>query len=317
MAYSLKITMLLFLLAFSLFNCTSDKESRVENHLGISEPIENLDCCDNFGTDLLELAPGKEVVILVHGCKASSDHFSTLRDVFKLRGQQAICFSYDYRESIEDCSRELLRSINSLNQHLNPSQITVLGHSQGGLVARRALISNREDSYRIEDADLEIKLVTISSPFNGIIASSHCGLNNLHILSGGITLLICQAAAGSTWSEINPYSDFINQPGILSDNVYEHIKINTDEQDTCRRVDDNGICLESDYVFSLEEQYSEAVDQDTRVINVEIKAGHAQVIGKPGAPPLDLMHVLEKYRVLNERTVLGYLEEQAMLNDFY
>ncbi|MDA3851809.1 MAG: hypothetical protein PF447_11115, partial [Spirochaetaceae bacterium] len=160
-------------------------------------------------------------IILVHGCKASSGNFKTLKEVFESRGQQAICFSYDYRNSIEDCSRELLMAINSLNDSINPPAITIIGHSQGGLVARRALISNRQDGYVLNDNNQKIRLVTISSPFNGIKASSHCGSTTLHILSGGITLLICQAIAGSTWSEINPSSSFINDPGTMADKVYQ------------------------------------------------------------------------------------------------
>jgi len=298
-------------------NCVSTNYTVVENDRGILGTVENLDCCDDFKQATMWLDPYKEVVILVHGCKSSTGHFSTLKDVFESRGQQAICFSYNYRDSIEDCSAQLLTAINSIIDLVNPPLITVVGHSQGGLVARRALISNRLDSLALEDTITTIRLVTISTPFNGIAASSHCGMPIFHVLSSGITVLICQAVAGSTWSEINPSSDFIIDPGKMSDKVFQHLKINTDEKGTCRNFDINGRCIEDDYVFGLNEQYTNAVDADKRVVNIELAAGHAQVVGKPGQPPFELIHQLEKSKVLREQTFLSSLDDAALLAQLY
>ncbi len=139
----------------------------------------------------------------------------------------------------------------------------------------------------------------------------------LHIATAGATVLICQAVAGSTWSEINPSSDFIKSPGQLSELVVAHLKINTDERNTCREVDSEGNCLEDDFVFALDEQYAEAVDRDSRVINIELKAGHAQVVGKPGHPPFTLIDTLEENGVLREQTSLSYAEDVALLNRLY
>lgn len=288
----------LLVLSCLFLSCSTTNQTTLQTNLGNSASIQNMDCCDDFRQQVMQLEREKEIVILVHGCLSSSGQFETLKTIFESRGQQAICFSYDYRESIEKCSGQLLKAINFVNEILNPSQITVLGHSQGGLVARRALIQGRTDGLHLDQSLQKIRLVTVSSPFNGIKASAHCGSLALHLVSVGTTMLICQAIAGSTWGEINPESDFIRSPGIISEKVYSHLKINTDETDSCRTLDAQGNCVEDDFVFGLDEQYTQAVDQDARVVNRDIKAGHAQVIGKAGAPPLALIGVLEEHKVL-------------------
>lgn len=310
-----------FIILSSLFllfiSCSSSNHSLLERNQATSLKVPDLDCCDNFKQQTMILNPKQEVVILVHGCKASSGRFSTLKKVFDSRGQQAICFSYDYRNSIEDCAMQLVTAINTLTNYIDPSKITIVAHSQGGLVARRAISVHNKRTFYLENSVPRIRLVTISSPFNGIKASSHCGSTALHIATGGITVLICKAIAGSTWSEINPSSDFINNPGNLSDKVYNHLKINTDEEGTCRSSDSQGNCLESDYIFGLDEQYREDIDKDERVVNIELKAGHAQVIGTPGRPPMDLIAVLEEYDVLNRNPYLSNNENIALLNRLY
>ncbi len=311
------ITVIAVIASFSCIGCASVKQAVVENDRGDSLATDCLDGCDDFMQQTLWLETGKEVFILVHGCKASSGSFLILKDVFKSRGQQAICFSYNYRDSIEECADQLVAAIDSVNSLIRPPRITVVAHSQGGLVARRALIDRRPDNRVLIGAAPKIRLVTISSPFNGIKASSHCGITALHVVSGGATVLICQAIAGSTWSEINPSSEFINNPGKLSDLVVEHLKINTDERDICRSVDSEGNCRESDFVFALDEQYAERVDGDGRVHNVELKAGHAQVVGRPGKPPFTLIETLEKNDVLQMQTRLTYAEDVALLERLY
>lgn len=312
------IAVIAIIASFTCIGCASvRRQAVVENDRGDTVATDCLDCCDDFKQQTLWLETGKEVVILVHGCKASSGSFLILKEVFESRGQQAICFSYNYRDSIEECADQLVAAIDSINNLIRPPRITVVAHSQGGLVARRALIDQRSDNRVLIGSAPKIRLVTVSSPFNGIKASSHCGITALHVVSGGATVLICQAIAGSTWSEINPSSDLINNPGKLSNLVVEHLKINTDERDTCRSVDGNGDCEESDFVFGLDEQYAERVDGDGRVNNIELKAGHAQVVGKPGKPPFTLIETLEKNDVLQKQTYLSYAEDIALLERLY
>jgi hypothetical protein len=307
------------LLLFTAVGCVSAKTGRTILETGREQSViaENLDCCDDFQQQITRLECEKEVIILVHGCNASSGYFLTLKQVFAARGQQAICFSYDFRDSIEKCSARLVRAINLIDGFLNPAAIIIVAHSQGGLVARRAIIADRTDGLALNINSRKIRIVTISSPFNGIKASSHCGITALHIATAGVTVAICQLIAGSTWSEIYPGSGFISHPGTLADAVTDHIKINTDEADTCRRVNEDGSCRESDYVFALDEQYAPPVDDDSRVLNIELRAGHAQIVGKPGRPPFELIEVLEEQGILRMRTTLTRAEETALFLALY
>jgi hypothetical protein len=176
-------------------------------------------------------------------------------------------------------------------------EVVVLGHSQGGLISHIAL-SNIEQSGRAPEA--RYRLVTVSSPFSGIEAASHCGLTWLHILSLGITTGICQAIAGSKWTEIHPRSDLWTDPNPLHDSVEEHLAIVTDEENTCRRRDEDGDCEEDDFVFSTDEQVNERLLRGARVSQRTIAAGHVEIVGENGVRPEKLIRVLQEADVLNE-----------------
>jgi len=283
---------------------------------GVSGPLPHLDKCDDFTCQMLEFEAEREVVLLVHGCKASSSRFGTLQQVFASRQQQALCFNYDYRDFLEHSAGTLVRAIQELVTVLKPTKLTIIGHSQGGLVARRALIRERTGGP-LPDVSCELQLVTISTPFNGISQSAHCGSKTLHILSGGLTVLICQGIAGAIWSEVHPRAVFINKPGTLLNSVSGHLKIVTDERNTCRHYGPAGNCVKSDYIFSLEEQYHPVIDRDARVTNVELQIGHALVVGTTGNPPFTLLDILEKKQILHPDTTTDETARHNLLASLY
>lgn len=264
-----------------------------------------VDGCDDFRERDLHIDPSRPLHVLVHGCHASSSQLRTLATVFRAQGKQALCFNYDDRDSLEDSADRLAETLAALRERVPGQRIAVVAHSQGGLVARRALIGGRD--ARVPEAPLE--LITISSPFAGIEASRTCGAIALHVISLGITAAVCHGIAGDKWTEISPNSDFVRRPGTLDRRVGRHLKIVTDERGICRRRDAAGRCVEDDFVFSLEEQAHPRVDADRRTQTILIREGHARVIGGRDAPPLELIDVLERHGVLDststrERRVL-------------
>ena len=261
--------------------------------------IPAVDDCDDFGTSPLELDPNRPLTVLVHGCTASSGQYRPLASVFETHGHQTSCFSYDDRDRIDTSSGQLIESLDALSSMLDGQPITVIGHSQGGLVARRALVGNRQDGRR-PPARGRYRLVTVSSPLNGIRASEHCGMESLHVLAFGLTYGICMAITGDSWEDIHPRSELVRRPGVLASNVVEYVRVVTDERDTCRRYGADGRCRQDDYVFSLEEQRNPHVDSDPRVTNVQIRAGHANVIGRPGVPPTELIRVFREHQILSD-----------------
>jgi pimeloyl-ACP methyl ester carboxylesterase len=265
--------------------------------------------CRYSGAARVVLDPGRPLVLLVHGCNDSGGRFRALARVFRDQDRQAICFNYDDRRSLEVTSSQLIRALDMLATRLDEVEITVIGHSQGGLVARRALIRERED--RLQGAAVgRIDLVTVSSPFGGIRAASHCGLLPLHIASLGITAGVCQLAAGATWTEIHPRARFIQEPGTLLPGVARHLKVITDERGACLARVPDGPCAESDEVFSMAEQRNPVIDRDPRAREVVVRAGHVAIVGDTERPPLKLVRVLQQHRILDAP---GAREERAFL----
>lgn len=230
------------------------------------------------------------------GCHSSPEQLVPLARELEAQGQQTLCFSYDDRQTLERSARRLVTALETLKPHLVSRYITVLGHSQGGLIARRALVRDRPRALR-DDGTFRYELVTVSSPFHGIESAAPCGSILLHVVTLGATVGVCHLVAGGKWAQIYPRSSFMRHPGALIPSVERHLKIVTDERDSCRARDGAGRCLHSDYVFSLGEQYTRVVDDDVRAHSTEIKAGHAEIVGETGGPPLKLMQLLEAGQV--------------------
>lgn len=276
--------------------------------------VPGLGPCTDNPDRALHLDSTRPVVVLVHGCRTSAGRFRTLAQVFAFHGQQTACFSYDDRDSLTASATQLAVALDELAGHLQNRKLTVIGHSQGGLIARNALTIERN---RPLAASLDLRLVTISSPYAGIAAAGHCASPLARVISLGLTVPICKLISGDKWYEITYASDFIRQPGTLIRQVDDFVKIATDERDSCRRYDNADRCIEDDYVFSIEEQYYPPVDDSPRVFPVEVKAGHAEIVGGNGAIPEKLITILQEQRILRATPVAQAAALQAWLLSLY
>ena len=101
--------------------------------------IASLSNCTHAEDEELHLNSQEPVAVIVHGCYASAGRFRALADVFAFHGQQSVCFSYDDRQGLDEVASELIVAIERLSEVLQRPAISVIGHSQGGLIARRAL----------------------------------------------------------------------------------------------------------------------------------------------------------------------------------
>jgi hypothetical protein len=312
-----------FILSACSSNPRDQTHSPLSNAYRLPDPdltidIPSLSNCTQSDDSILHLNSREPVTVIVHGCFSSAGRFRSLADVFAFHGQQAICFNYNDRDKLSNSSTEFINAIEKLSGHLHQPKITVIGHSQGGLVARRALIGDRPD--RLEADDTQIRLITISTPFGGIKSASHCGSKPMAWFSLGITKLICQLVTGSKYREIPPNSEFINAPGDLIPTVNEHLKIATDELETCRRYNERGNCVEDDFVFSLDEQMQPAIDDDTNLSSIVVKSGHVEIVGNGETEPTKLIDILQQQGVLSltlpERAEeLSHLMKQLYLDE--
>jgi hypothetical protein len=317
-----RIVILISVLA--IFSCTI--KNRVhENPLQIDTSrlpkadlqliIPGLRPCTNSVDNTVHLSSSHPVTILTHGCLDSTARFRSLADVFAFHGQQAVCFTYNDRDSLMKSSEELMSAVRELSQYIKVKDITVIGHSMGGLISRKALIAERKTMF--DDHDVNLSLVSISTPFAGISDARLCGSPTAMIVSLGVIIPLCKFISGDKWYEITSASDFIRKPGRLIDNVNRHIKIVTDERGTCRTFDSDGSCIEDDYVFSIGEQYYEPVARETVVTKIEIQAGHVEIVGDANTAPVKLIRVLQEKGIMNSTEAWREKELKALLVKLY
>jgi len=253
--------------------------------------IPNLGSCTDSSDHTLRLNSSSPVTVLVHGCNGSAGRFRSLAQLYAFYGQQAVCFSYNDRDSLVDSSKLLITAINKLASLTSNKNISVIGHSMGGLVARKAMEVHSGKSL---EKNVKITLATVSAPLAGIDAAKACGSKTLHWLSLGFIPLSCWGVTGDNWYEITSASDFIRRPGPLLPSVQRYLKVVTNEKNTCRRKDKDGRCVKSDYVFDLAEQYQPVIDSYSQVTNVQVDAGHVEIVGYKHMAPRKLLAILQQ-----------------------
>ena len=253
-------------------------------------------CTDNPDRSL-RLDSSQPVNVLVHGCFGSAGQFRGLAQVLAFNGQQSACFTYDDRAELTRSATDLRRAVDLLAAQTRAPQITVIGHSQGALVARKSL-TELALTPPPPAGQTDLRLVTISGPFAGIAAAQTCGKTWLYPLTLGLLPASCYLATGAKWADITDSSRFIREPGALVPQVSRYLKIDTDERGSCRREKD-GRCLQADDVFSLAEQRSSLVETDARTHRVEERAGHVEIVGDKHVSPIKLITILQNQGVLH------------------
>lgn len=315
---------LIFILLMLMAGCTSTQkqgldEQTIDRSLlpppDLTLSIPGLGTCTDDDKGRVQINSASPLTVLVHGCNGSAGRFRSLAQVYAFHGQQTLCFSYDDRDKLVDSAAKLADSIGQLSHLTKHANITILGHSMGGLISRKAfeIDFNQVD----KQAGTSLDLITVSAPFAGIEAANTCGIEPLHWLSLGVVPTICWIITGDNWFEITASSNFIQQPGGLLPIVERHLKVSTDETGACRRINSDGQCIESDDIFNLSEQYQPLVDNHPNVVDVQVDAGHVEIVGYKSVPPKKLISVLQQYGYISQtpRESIGRLEQ--LLADLY
>ena len=281
----------------------------------IATVIPGMGPCTDDPDRTLHLSASEPVTVLVHGCFGSTGQFRALAQVMAFHGQQTACFTYDDRAALDIPASDLAASVDKLSRLLKTSSadpVTLVGHSQGALIARRALTTRQPHA----ESSSTLRLLTISGPFSGIAAANACGSPTVRALTLGLIAPMCRLGTGDKWADITYNSEFIRNPGTLSGRVSRHLKIDTDETGTCRRKVDEA-CVESDLIFTLDEQRNPAVDRDPAAEVVEVKAGHVEIVGDTRVAPMKLIALLQDKGIIRQTEQHRTGAFRRLLEDVY
>ena len=96
-----------------------------------------------------------------------------------------------------------------------------------------------------------------------------------------------------------------------------HLKVVTDERGACRRRSDTGRCIESDTIFSLAEQRHPPVIRAALTTDVEVVAGHVEIVGESGVTPHKLIEVFQREGIVRATPPERQSAFQALLAQLY
>lgn len=243
--------------------------------------------------DKLPLESSKPVIILVHGINAGPEFFDVLGPALARRGFQVVRFRYDHGADLERSADRFVTAVRTLRNLCSPPSITVIAHSMGGLVARRAMTTGRAQTLAEPAGGLPIRLVTVASPFGGFRVANLARLRLLRILAAPFGGSESHACLGSR-------ATFIRQPGSLGANV-SHVKAETEEEGKTR-LDRQGR-RRPDTVARRENQRNSLVDSDARARVVQINAGHVGAIENHREVPRVLWDALADAGMLARATI--------------
>ena len=193
-----KIAQTVVLLGFlSLTACSSMKlnpddlrpiDSRYLPDPDLNLSLDGLGPCSDKADRSFQLKQGEPITVLVHGCTSSAGRYRSLAQVFAFKGQQTICYDYNDRASLDKVAGHLRQTLDDLSAQTGHPDITLIGHSQGGLISRRALTTVHRESPNLDQS--QQRLITLSAPFSGISAADHCASPTARVISLGLVIPI-------------------------------------------------------------------------------------------------------------------------------
>ena len=128
-----------------------------------------------------------QTIVFVHGIRSSHETFEALAGKLRAKGIgakfQFAYFDYSYRQSIAESGRQLAKALKENLSDLK-TEVTIVGHSMGGLVGRLALLQQRHEMPFVK------RLIMLGTPNHG----------TLHTGKLGLLMQLTREVTGKIWS---------------------------------------------------------------------------------------------------------------------
>ena len=246
---------------------------RLSQTLGLSGYEHGLLEADSSAHHCSAASRPDRLLIIVHGYAPVVGQFAALIEESKGTEVHVLQFHYDHHHALDEVALDLASAVAGAANCIKPRQIEVLGHSLGGLVARRAV-----EHLATKELGAGVTLMTIAAPFHGFASAA-----------GTVTMPV-DIGLSESHRDIAALSAFIREPKRLPAGI-QHCKLETDEMNA------DVADLPHDHVLRLEDQVNPRVDNDPRLVLRRVVAvGHISAIGARGNVPAAVREFLAACR---------------------
>jgi pimeloyl-ACP methyl ester carboxylesterase len=216
---------------------------------------------------------GDPVAIVVHGIMPVHAHLDAVIDYMSGRAQ-VYYFQYDDMQDLNATAQQLGEKVREVLEQYPTRSLTIVAHSMGGLVSRRACTVDHPSG--LAALGIQLRLVTIASPFAGYTGADYARMD--------------MGMGADSWQCMGATSKFVTQPGDLGPAV-RHSKIETNETGKTRR--EGGETLGDD-AASLDQQRQAVVDQQAASTQLLDKGHVAALITEQRTLPAETREALDQ-----------------------
>jgi alpha-beta hydrolase superfamily lysophospholipase len=119
--------------------------------------------------DVVPFDATRPVVVLVHGWDPEPGQMDPLGVELGRRGYSVVRWHWDWRANMEQCAEAFARGMQQLVAEQRLPALRIFTHSQGSLIARRALTTERSVTLA---GSVPIRLVSLAAPFGGFLSAN-------------------------------------------------------------------------------------------------------------------------------------------------
>lgn len=225
-------------------------------------------------SDVVPFDATRPVVVLVHGWDPEPGQMDPLGVELGRRGYSVVRWHWDWLANMEKSAEAFARGMQQLIAEQRLPELRIFTHSQGSLIARRALTTERAVTLA---GSVPIRLISLAAPFGGFLSAN-----------GTYTMPWNIFGIKESHRQLRSWSRFIRRPGTLGSNA-SHVKIDTNEPGKTRI--NNGV-VEDDSRLKPRNERQKVVDAAV-LRRYELQLGHAGPLRDDGRLRPELVAILD------------------------